>query len=168
MHLDLQQLMQKDSVLKYLGIDPGLISGAWACIDHNGEFVACGDIPNANGRVQPRLLKIALQDAIAKDPDGCEIIIEQVGVRPGQGMASSAAFMRATGCIEAVASLLLYPVHFVTPQCWKKHYGLIKTPKAASLSLARSTWPSAGLKLAKHHGRAEALLMAAWGRGEFA
>ena len=85
------------------------------------------------------------------------------GVRPGQGMASSAAFMRATGCIEAVASLMLYPVHFVTPQCWKKHHGLIKAPKAASLAMARAMWPTAGLKLAMHHGRAEALLMAQFG-----
>ena len=147
----------------YIGLDPGLISGAWAAIDHNGDYVGCGDIPNDDGRVQPRLLKIALQEAIAKGRDGCEIIIEQVGCMPGQGIASTSKFMRATGCIEAVASLLLYPVHMVTPQCWKKHIGLIKAPKSASLDTARSKWPTAPLKLAKHHGRAEALLMALYG-----
>lgn len=152
--------------MKYIGIDPGLLSGAWGCIDHNGEFVACGDIPHKDNRVQARTLKIALQEAIGKDPDGCEIIIEQVGCMPGQGIASTSKFMRATGCIEAVASLLLYPVTFVTPQCWKKHFGLIKSPKSASLAMARATWPTAPLKLAKHHGRSEALLMAAYGLGE--
>ena len=150
----------------YLGIDPGLLSGAWGAVDHNGAFIGCGDIPHSNGRVQPRMLKIALQEAIAKGRDGCEIIIEQVGCMPGQGITSTSKFMRATGCIEAVASLLLYPVTFVTPQCWKKHYSLIKAPKAASLAMARATWPTAPLNLAKHHGRAEALLMAAYGRGE--
>lgn len=147
----------------YIGIDPGLLSGAWGAIDHHGGFVGCGDIPHENGRVQPRLLKIALQAVISKGSDGCEIVIEQVGCMPGQGIASTSKFMRATGCIEAVASLLLYPVHFVTPQVWKKHHALIKAPKAASLAMARAYWPSAPLKLAKHHGRAEALLMAHYG-----
>ena len=145
----------------YVGIDPGLLSGAWAAVDHHGQFVGCGDIAHDAGRIHPRLLKDALQGAIGDD--GCEIVIEQVGCMPGQGIASTSKFMRATGAIEAVASLLLYPVHLVTPQVWKKHYGLIKAPKAASLAMARAFWPTAPLKLVKHHGRAEALLMAHYG-----
>ena len=152
----------------YIGLDPGLLSGAWACIDHAGEFVACGDIPHAEGRVQPRLLKSALQDAISKTGDSCEIVIESVHSMPGQGLVSTSRFMRAAGCIEAVASLLLYPTHFVTPQCWKKHYGLIKTTKAASLSRARKIWPTAPLNLVKHHGRADALLLSLYGRESLA
>lgn len=147
----------------YLGIDPGLLSGAWAAIDHNNEFIGCGDIPHKDGRVQPRMLKIALQEVIAKGKDGCEIVIEQVGCMPGQGIASTSKFMRATGCIEAVANLLLYPMQFVTPQAWKKHHDLIGTKKAASLNMAREVWPTAPLTLAKHHGRADALLMALYG-----
>ena len=147
----------------YLAIDPGLISGAWAAIDHNGAFVACGDVPNADGRVQSRLLSIALRGAIPMGDSG-DIIIEQVGVMPGQGIASTGRFMRATGAIEAVASLMLFPVTFVTPQVWKKHHGLIKAPKAAGLAMARAMWPTAPLKLAKHHGRGDALLMAEWAR----
>ena len=146
----------------YIGLDPGLLSGAWGAIDHHGQFVGCGDISHADGRVLPQVLRATLQDAIqGRD---CEIVIEQVGCMPGQGIVSTSKFMRATGCIEAVASLLLYPVHFVTPQVWKKHWGLIKAPKAASLAMARAAWPAAPLKLVKHHGRAEALLMAAYGR----
>jgi len=143
----------------YIGIDPGLISGAYAAIDHNGAFVGCGDIPNKDGRVLPRVLSILLRDLIPRG-DGAEIVIEQVGCMPGQGIASTSKFMRATGTIEAVCNLMLYPMSLVTPQVWKKHYGLIKAPKAASLAMARSAWPGAPLKLAKHHGRAEALLLA--------
>lgn len=146
----------------YLSIDPGLVSGAWAALDGNGDFVACGDVPNADGRVQPRALKQALQACVLAG-DSAEIVIEQVGVMPGQGIASSGRFMRATGCIEAVAMLMNYPVHFVTPQAWKKHHGLIGKPKAASLAMAKDLWPTAPLKLVKHHGRAEALLLAKWG-----
>jgi len=146
----------------YIGIDPGLRSGAWGAIDHNGAFVACGDIESANDRVLPRMLKIALQAAIKLGQDGADIVIEQVGVMPGQGIASTGKFMRATGTIEAVVDLLLYPYEYVTPQKWKKHHGLIGTEKKASLSLARTKWPTAPLKLVKHHGRADALLMAEW------
>jgi len=146
----------------YIGVDPGLRSGAWGAIDHNGEFVACGDIDSTNDRVLPRMLKIALQSAIRLGKDGADIVIEQVGVMPGQGIASSGKFMRATGTIEAVVDLLLYPYEYVTPQKWKKHHDLIGTDKKASLELARTKWPTAPLKLAKHHGRADALLMAEW------
>lgn len=147
----------------YLAIDPGLISGAWAAIDANGAFIACGDVPHADGRVQPRELKDALQACIPAG-DCAEIVIEQVGVMPGQGIASTGRFMRATGCIEAVAMLMNYPVHFVTPQAWKKHHCLIGLPKASSLRMAQLLWSSAPLKLVKHHGRAEALLMALYGK----
>lgn len=146
----------------YLAIDPGLRSGAWAAIDHNGTFLACGDVPSLGDRVQPRLLIQALREAIPPG-DVAEIMIEQVGVMPKQGITSTGHFMRATGCIEAVASLMMCPVHFVTPQKWKKHHGLIGTTKADSLAMARAKWPEAPLRLAKHHGRGDALLMALYG-----
>jgi len=146
----------------YIAVDPGLVSGAWGAIDHNGAFVACGDIANNGERVLPRMLKIAFQDVIRNSGNDAEFVIESVFVRPGQGIASTGKFMRATGTIEAVVDLLLYPYEYVTPQKWKKHHGLIGTEKKASLELARTKWPTAPLKLAKHHGRADALLMAEW------
>lgn len=146
----------------YIGIDPGANSGAWGAIDHNGAYIGCGDIEGNGTRIYPRMLKVALQDAIKRGQDGASIAIEQVGVMPGQGISSSGKFMRATGAIEATVDLLLYPYEFVTPQKWKKYFDLIKKDKKASLELARSKWESAPLKLMKHHGRAEALLIALW------
>lgn len=146
----------------YIGIDPGLASGAWGAIDHNGAYVACGDIEQMGERINARTLKIALQDAIRKGQDGAEFVIEDVFVRPGQGMSSTGKFMRAAGAIEATVSLLLYPYELATPQKWKKGMGLIGKDKKESLSMARELWPDAPLKLVKHHGRAEALLMAKW------
>lgn len=146
----------------YIGIDPGLVSGAYAAIDHCGGFISCGDIANNGERILPRMLKIALQEIIRNNESDAEFVIESVFVRPGQGMTSTGKFMRACGAIETVVDLLLYPHELVTPQAWKKHHGLIGTDKKASLALARTMWPTAPLKLAKHHGRADALLMAAW------
>lgn len=150
----------------WIGIDPGLNSGAWGAINDRGDFVACGPITAADGRVIPGELKKSLQGAVPA-LDVASITIEQVFGMPKQGISSTSKFMRATGCIEAVAMLMNYPVHFVTPQCWKKHWNLIKQPKSASLALAKALWPTAPLKLAKHHGMAEALLLAAWGRETF-
>lgn len=144
----------------YIGVDPGLVSGSWAAIDHNGEFVACGDIANNGERIWPRMLKVALQDVIRGND--ADFVIESVFVRPGQGMSSTGKFMRACGAIETVVDLLMYPYELVTPQKWKKFHGLIGTEKKASLVLARAMWPTAPLKLVKHHGRADALLMAHW------
>ena len=146
----------------YIGVDPGLVSGAWAAIDHNGAFVACGDIENNGERIYPRMLKIAIQEVIRNHGNDAEFVIESVFVRPGQGMSSTGKFMRSCGAIETVIDLMLYPFELVTPQKWKKHHGLIGTEKKASLVLARAMWPTAPLKLVKHHGRADALLMAFW------
>lgn len=150
----------------YIGIDPGLQSGSWGAIDHHGKYVACGDIANADGRVDARALKDALQGAIG-DADA-QIVIESVFCMPAQGASSTAKFMRAAGCIEAVAQLLPYPVHFVMPQVWKRFHQLLKTPKSVSLAMARAYWPDAPLKLAKHHNRGDALLLALWGRNTLA
>jgi hypothetical protein len=59
--------------------------------------------------------------------------------------------------------MLRMPIHPVQPRVWKAHYGL-KSDKAASLTTARALYPSAPLNLAKHHNRAEAVLLAHYGR----
>lgn len=146
----------------YIALDPGLTSGAWAVIDHHGHYIDCGDIPNDGDRVKAMELKACLLRSVPAGED-MQIVIENVFAMPKQGLSSTAKFMRATGCIEAVAQML-GAVHFVRPQEWKKHYKLIGTEKTASLAMARAIWPTAPLKLKKHHGRAEALLLAQWGK----
>jgi crossover junction endodeoxyribonuclease RuvC len=60
----------------------------------------------------------------------------------------------------------------VTPGVWKRHAGLIGKEKDASRELAARLYPQATLNLKKHHGRADALLLARYGwdrhrQGEF-
>ena len=47
-------------------------------------------------------------------------------------------------------------------QRWKKYFGLVKTDKEASRQKALELFPAAArfLSLKKHHGRAEAILIA--------
>jgi crossover junction endodeoxyribonuclease RuvC len=141
----------------FIGLDPGSSSGAYGIIDHDGKYVTCGDIPTVDSRVDVRLLFSRINLFVES-----YYAVEDVHTMPKQGIASSGKFMRAAGAIEATAALTGAPMMLVTPQRWKKHHGLIGTEKKASLELARQRWPDAPLKLVKHHGRADALLMAQW------
>ena len=61
-----------------------------------------------------------------------------------------------------VVTALDMPLTLVRPQEWKAHYGL-GSDKNDSLELARRYYPDVDLHLKKHHGRAEALLIARYG-----
>lgn len=149
----------------YLGIDPGLRSGAIAAIDHNGKFIAAEDILADGVKIDAKKLKEQIL-RMTQPGDSNVICIEVVGVRPGQGIASSGRFMRAAGAIEAVSTICADHVEYVLPQQWKKTMGLSKD-KERSLDMARELFPDAKLNLKKHHGRAEALLIAEYARREY-
>ena len=89
-------------------------------------------------------------------------VIERVASRPGQGVSGVFAFGRAVGVLEGVVQALDIPYSYVAPQVWKRHHGLLKQKKRASLELARKLYPKADLPLVKHEGRAEALLIGLW------
>ncbi|MGL4498487.1 MAG: hypothetical protein ACRCU2_05435 [Planktothrix sp.] len=89
------------------------------------------------------------------------IIIENVHAMPGQGVTSMFSFGMGYGIWLGIIAALSIPVEFVTPQTWKKHYSL-GSDKESSRVTALQLFPSQSenLKLKKHHGRAEALLLA--------
>jgi len=143
------------------GIDPGF-SGAWAVIDHSGKYLGCGDLPNDGKRilVQP-VIDAVLQ--CAKPLDYIEVVVEDVHAMPGQGVSSTFKFGVAFGGAMAVAERLEGETFFISPTGWKKALGL-SSDKNMSLDMARQLWPQANLRLKKHNGRAEALLLAEWRR----
>jgi crossover junction endodeoxyribonuclease RuvC len=145
------------------GIDPGL-SGAIAFFVPSHNRVAVYDMPVIDGEVDV----IALgQLARAHWPEMA--IIEKVGAMPGNGSVSMFNFGRSVGCVLGAFGALYVPMHSVTPQKWKSEYGLIGQDKEASRKLAIELFPAiAGdLKLKKHHGRAEAALIAMFGADKF-
>jgi len=80
---------------------------------------------------------------------------------PKQGVASTFKFGRSYGTILGVLGALSIPTIRVRPQVWKHHFGLLRQPKDASRALAQRLYPDLqGLNLVKHHGRADALLLA--------
>jgi len=143
-----------------IGIDPGL-SGAVAILDQAGELVSVTDLPVIRDLSLAWIDGNELQSIILGALQGrtAGAIIERVSSMPGQGIASSFQFGVGFGSVLSVLQAMHIPLEFVTAAVWKRSYGLRKD-KHASLHKARLLYPAAELHLAKHHGRAEALLVA--------
>lgn len=153
-----------------VGIDPGL-TGAVAAVDSAGtctvEDMPTLDLPGA-GMVRRRIDGLALARMLRNMvPAGhaCLVVIEDVHAIGGSAVQNMASMMRSVGTIEAAVEILRMPVNRALPQTWKRFFGL-GSVKADSLTVARTLYPTAPLKLAKHHNRAEALLLAHYGQAK--
>jgi crossover junction endodeoxyribonuclease RuvC len=142
-----------------MGIDPG-ISGAVAFyFPMVPSRIAVDDTPIAGGEVNvhelARLIRIH-RPTLA--------VIERVSAMPGQGVTSMFNFGRSYGDVRGVIGAMDVPMHFVTPQKWKKHFGLSSDKDECRLRAIR-VFPNAAesFKLKKHDGRAEAALIALYG-----
>jgi len=140
----------------FMGIDPGL-SGAWALIDSKGRYVSAGDMHNEDGRVLTRHVWAEMVTAV--NSHKVIVGIERVHSMPKQGVSTTFVFGAAYGCALALGNMFKEPAVLITPNQWKKYYGL-DSDKNASSQLAQEKWPDAPIKLKKHNGRAEALLIA--------
>ena len=140
----------------FMGIDPGL-SGAWAVIDSAGGYVSAGDMHNEDGRVLTRHVWAEMLSAV--NINSVKVAVERVHSMPKQGVATTFAFGAAYGCALTLGNMFEDQAVLVTPNQWKKFYGL-DADKNKSSALARDMWPDAPIKLKKHNGRAEALLIA--------
>jgi crossover junction endodeoxyribonuclease RuvC len=158
----------------FVGIDPGL-TGAVAAVDSAGTCTV-EDIPTVNlpgdGLIRRRVDGLALARMLRHMvPAGheCVVVIEAVQTMGGKNNAvqTQGSLMRTLGAIESAAEILRMPMKPVLPKVWKKRYGL-GSEKGASLKIARELYPVAPLGLAKHHNRAEALLLAHYGKAELA
>jgi crossover junction endodeoxyribonuclease RuvC len=144
-----------------LGIDPGL-SGGVAVVDSRSMEIVIGmRVPVFKWRTKKLIDVPVLHDFLS----GVSIdtaVIENVGSMPGQGHVGAFTFGRATGAIEGLAMLLTPKVEWVTPQKWKKHFGLSKD-KQASIDTAKKIFgDSYRWQFKADDGIAEAALMARW------
>lgn len=150
-----------------IGIDPGA-SGAVAIMASDGTLIEVWDMPvvqvmagkTAKNRVSPEMLAAELRnwdDAVA--------YVEQVSAMPGQGVSSMFAFGESLGIIRGVLAGLSIPCHLVPPARWKRALG-VNAGKDGCRAKAAQLWPAqAGeFRRVKDDGRAEAALIAHWGR----
>ena len=151
-----------------VGIDPGK-SGALAILHPDGS-VRFFDVPTIKlrGKDRPAWTEWVnvWSDALRwASPD--MIVIEDIAARPGQGVTSMFTFGRTLGFVHGIcASVVDCPIYFVTPSVWKVKMGLLNSDKGASREKCRSLYPSIAPSVArvKDDGRAEALLLAHYGR----
>lgn len=143
-----------------IGIDPGL-SGAVAILSPGGEFEAVHDLPVIRDHSLSWIDGSQLQSILLDTLRGrtAHAVVERVSAMPKQGIASAFTFGVGFGSILSVLQAMHISIELVTPAVWKRSLNLSKD-KHASLHKARLLFPYAELHLAKHDGRAEALLIA--------
>lgn len=153
-----------------LGVDPGL-HGALAFYDlaMPGPCIEVFDMPThtitVNGKQRTRLDLHQLADLVARHAARCTLaVIEDVHAMPKQGVSSSFSFGFAAGAAQAIVAAHDIPVRMVQPAAWKRAYGLT-SDKDASRQRASQLLPAFAhlWPLAKHDGRAEAVLLALYG-----
>jgi hypothetical protein len=165
----------------FVGIDPGL-NGAIAAISRGVCVIA--DLPTQTmpgaGIITRKLCGRGLAEALRRlVPVGepCMVMLEDVRVMPAKksGAAANTSLMHSKGVIEGVLGVLRLQPVLVNSQTWKRFYGLIDSDasesqrKAAALECARRLYPAcAEIGLAKHHNRAEAILIANYGMRKLA
>lgn len=163
-----------------ISVDPGL-TGAAAVLDHNG-LQAVFDLPTmpipgvgpkamVQRKLDGRALCTLLRKHCPASAPVASVVIEAVGTMGGQNNAiqTQGALLRTLGAIEAVAECLVMPISYANPQTWKRFYGLIDPNlkpaqrKAVALETARRLFPGCtDIGLAKHHNRAESILIGHW------
>jgi crossover junction endodeoxyribonuclease RuvC len=92
------------------------------------------------------------------------IFIEKAQVMPKQGISSSGRYMMAYGIVRGICVGLGIPYTLVTPQRWKNvMMADMPKEKGASIIAALRMFPELSLPRKKDHGRADSILIAAYG-----
>ena len=143
----------------FIGIDPGK-SGGIACIDT--EDGICYTVPYSD--------KELLDLCSSESGKGQNVVccLEKVGAMPGQGVVSMFSFGQSVGYIKGVLESFRIPYQEITPQKWKREFGLT-SDKAKSAEVCRKLFPDISLLATPrckkpHDGMTEALLMAEYAR----
>jgi crossover junction endodeoxyribonuclease RuvC len=153
--------------MRHIGIDPGL-SGAIAVL--TDDTLQIHDMPvmtvDRNGKAKRQVSANELAELLnlyaGKD---CHVYVERVSAMAGQGVTSVFSFGRSFGMIEGILAALKMPVTFVAPATWTRAIG--RSPgKDASRARAMELFPNYEyfFKRVKDDGRADAALIAHWGK----
>lgn len=161
----------------YIGIDPGL-NGAVGVIDDTAEFpennrVQVFDTPTMlvkGEKTKRRYNTAAMSSLLFPFREGNPevlVILENVHSMPKQGVASSFSFGQGLGMWQGIIAAFGLPLEMPSPQRWKKEILADQgKDKDASRFKAIQLFPALAAELSrvKDDGRAEAILMAEYGR----
>lgn len=138
------------------GVDPG-VSGAMAVLV-DGRFARVADFGDPSEA-------LALASGWISEFGPIFWAVESVHSMPRQGVKSTWTFAQNFGWWLGVLDALRQCYVLVTPRVWQARVGVGRKLHARDkpgLELARKLYPEAPLKLKRHHGRADALLLARW------
>ena len=145
----------------FIGIDPGK-NGGIATINAEDNFAVTGTYSDKS------LIDTCEYIHNCYDPQEVMCCLEKVGAMPGQGVVSMFSFGQSVGYIKGVLESFRIPYQEITPQKWKREFGL-SSDKAVSAEVCRKLFPDISLLATPrckktHDGMAEALLMAEYAR----
>jgi hypothetical protein len=159
-----------------IAIDPG-IRGAIARLDHNGG-AEVRDMPirakqgggKIRNEVDPKALQALLRELVPADERGL-VVMEALNTFAGGSVQTMGSLEATKAVITTVCELTGFDVAFVSPKTWQGFYGIKRTPsedtKTQSLRIARQLFGQHLCPLAKHDGRADALLIGRYGMRHF-
>lgn len=153
----------------FIGIDPGL-TGAVAAIDEHGRLLTVQDTPILAVKKGKGVKHIYLDSQMVTVLRACKttgvsayVALESVHSMPKQGVASTFSTGVGVGLWRGIIAALELPLTTLEPRRWKVAMGIaVGADKNASIVRALQLFPAADLRRKKDHGRADALLMAAY------
>ena len=145
----------------FIGIDPGK-KGGIAYIDTRDDLAVT--MPYSDYY----LIELCADIHHREDAQTVMCCLEKVGAMHGQGVVSMFTFGQGVGYIKGVLESFRIPYQEISPQKWKKEFGL-SSDKAVSAEVCRKLFPDISLLATPrckkpHDGMAEALLMAEYAR----
>jgi hypothetical protein len=148
----------------YIGIDPGL-DGAVAFIQE-GRAPFLFDTPTMDigtKRDYDMVGMVSIFNGV--DVSAARVAIEDVHSMPKQGVVSCFTFGKGFGIWLGIIGALGLTYSRIRPERWKKSLmdGMPKEKDSSRLR-AQQLFPTAEITLKKHHGRADALLLAEYVR----
>lgn len=149
--------------MNIMGIDPGF-SGAIAVIDGNSnKILSLHDMPTLKG--DKNYLNINALKDILNEHKIDYAYLEHAQAMPKQGVVGMFRYGEVFGVIQGILHALRVPYELVKPQVWKKAImsGMEKS-KDSSIWKAEQLFPEFICKRKKDHGKAEALLIAWYGK----
>ena len=149
----------------YVGIDPGQKGGiAVLRVDKdNGNVYQAETYPFSQDKLKE------LSYSLSREwEDNVLCFVEKVGAMPKQGVTSMFNFGVSFGYIQGVIEAFEIPYELVSPQKWKKHFGL-DNDKSKSIAKCKHLFPSVSLLPTERcrkdsDGMAEALLIALYAK----
>lgn len=165
--------------MNVIGIDIG-ITGAIAVVPEDGTKAWVIDMPAITIERNKKTKRLVDGRGIARELSRLRgetyAFVEAAQASQNMGVVSAFSYGESFGLVVGVLNALGIPVQPARPVVWKRDLGILRRGnqelgrdelraegKRMARALARKLYPHIDVCMAKHDGRAEAILIAHWG-----